>query len=313
MRFPTSLFLLLVFVLLGGTNAFAQKKNKKKKIKTEEAIRVCEGIAPEDRPRITVGSFSISRVDARREVGEELSSMLSNALQETKCFQVLESFRKMEDIQGEIELAESNYSDQNKAAQRGQMMGAQLIVSGEITEYKTGGTKLVGIGASTAHIGFILKIVDPQDRSIVWSKSVERKVTKPAVSVLGADLAVFGSAAMGDAVEKSVMEAVDLILDNKPLFADYQLKRAEEIQKIESMFTLHIKDVDFGGLSKVEKFIKTVPGATFLRKGLEDGKGIISLQFNGSVDDLAAKLSENPAIPLSITGLSGNVMDLIIK
>jgi len=310
MKFPTSLFLLLTFVLFGGTNTFAQKKRK---IKTEKAIRVCEGIALEDRPRITVGSFSISRVSARREVGEELSSMLSNALQATECFQVLESFRKMEDIRGEIDLAESTYSDQNQAAQRGQMMGAQLIVSGEITEYAVGGTKLIGIGANTAHIGFILKVVDPQDRSIVWSKSVERKVTKPALKVLGANLAVFGSAAMGDAVERAVLEAVDLILDNKPLFADYQLKRAEEIHKVESLFTLYIKDVDFGGLSKVEKFIKTISGATFLRKGLEDGKGVISLQFNGSVDDLAAKLSENPAIPLSITGLSGNDLDLILK
>ena len=133
------------------------------------------------------------------------------------------------------------------------------------------------------------------------------------MSVLGANLAVFGSAAMGDAVENAVMEAVDLILDNKPLFADYQLKRAAEIQKIESMYTLNIQDVDFGGLSKVEKFIKTIPGATFLRKGLEDGQGIISIEYNGSVDDLAEKLSENSAIPLSVVGLSGNIMDLTIN
>jgi len=127
----------------------------------------------------------------------------------------------MDDIQGELDLAGSSYSNQSQVAQKGQMMGAQLIVSGEITEYQTGGTKLLSIGATTAHIGFILKIVDPQSRAIVWSKSVDRKVTRAAVKVLGADLAVFGSAAMGDAVEGAIMEAVDLILDNKTLFTDY--------------------------------------------------------------------------------------------
>lgn len=311
-NFKNILFCVLVQLICFNTT-YAQKNRSNsndKKIETEEALRTCEGVNAADMPRIAVGSFAVTKVKAKNEVGEELASMLMNALQETKCFQVLESAKNMDDLIDEIDISNSAYSNSDRAPQMGKMMGAQLVISGEITEFNTAKTGAFGIGMQTAHVGFILKIVDPQERNIVWSKSVDRKVTKPELKVLGANLAVFGSRAMGDAIEEAVKEAVDLTLDNKPLFEEYQEKREQEYETIRSHFVLNVINADYSKVSKLEKFVKSINGVEFLKKSLKDGQGQVILKFDGTPDELADKLMSNSPLRISIKGLEGNYIDL---
>jgi curli biogenesis system outer membrane secretion channel CsgG len=75
-------------VLVGTANA--QRKN------TVEASTVkCENVPREQRPRIRVTGFDVTRVSAQSVFGKELASMLVNSLNKTGCFNVLESLKNI--------------------------------------------------------------------------------------------------------------------------------------------------------------------------------------------------------------------------
>ena len=84
---------------------------EKDKTKTTfEAIKkVCKGTPVKERPRITVARFDVSTPSASYEFGGELATMLSNALQQTSCYRVLESLDNFEDMAGEIKLSREGF------------------------------------------------------------------------------------------------------------------------------------------------------------------------------------------------------------
>ena len=226
MRIPSIALFALINLLLcfGAPSAFAQKN------KVEKVPVTCKGLPREQRPRITVASFDITRSSAQGVVGNELASMLANALGETECFNVLESLAKLNGAMDEVKFNQSGATD-DSGPQAGKMKGAQLIVSGDVTEYNEEKIHVLGVGSNKANIGFILKITDPQTREVLWSKSIKKKITKPEVRVFNTDIAKFGSQAMEDAVEKSILEAVGLIVGQKDLIQSYQPKVSESAVK----------------------------------------------------------------------------------
>lgn len=193
------------------------------KAKVEKVEATCKGLPRDQRPRITVTSFDITRSTARGVVGNEVASMLANALSQTECFNVLESISKVGGAMDEIKFNQSGATD-GSGPDAGKMKGAQLIINGDVTEYNEEKVQLLGIGSTRAHIGFILKITDPQTREVLWSKSIDKKITKPEVTVFKTDIARFGSQAMEDAVEKAILEAVTLIVGQKDLIQAYKPK-----------------------------------------------------------------------------------------
>ncbi len=217
-----ALFSFFLFVPVGVTCA---QKNS-----VEKVPATCKGLPREQRPRITVTSFDITRSSAQGVVGNELGSMLTNALNKTECFNVLESLGKVGGAMEEIKFNQTGATD-GSGPEAGKMKGAQLIVTGEVTEFLEEKMHILGIGNNKAHIGFILKIVDPQTREVLWSESVNKKVTKPEVRILNTDVAKFGSKAMEDAVEKAILEAVGLIVGQKDLIQSYKPKANEAALK----------------------------------------------------------------------------------
>ncbi len=184
----------------------------------EQVAQQCKGVSYEQRIRVTVARFSVSTRDAEREFGDELATMLSNALQEVNCFRVLESFSNMTDMTNEIALEQQGYTTGASSPQAGKMLGAQVVVTGEVTEFAQGdnSVKLLGIGgaSSKAHIGFILKVLNPQTREIVFSKSIDVDGRANGVSgaqILGITVAGSrkGNVALTDAIEKGVIKAVE--------------------------------------------------------------------------------------------------------
>lgn len=216
------LFFVCLLQICAIPSAFAQKN------KVEKVTATCKGLPREQRPRITVASFDITSAKAQGVVGNELASMLANALGQTECFNVLESLDKLN--MGEVKLNQSGATD-DSGPQAGKMKGAQLITTGEITEYNDEKIHVLGVGSITANIGFILKITDPQTREVLWSESINKKVTKPEVRVFNTDIANFGSQAMEDAVEKAILEAVGLIVGQKELIQSYKPKASEAAAK----------------------------------------------------------------------------------
>lgn len=206
-------------------SAIAQKKNTVEKVST-----TCQGLPREQRPRITVTSFDITRTSAQGVVGNELGSMLTNALNQTGCFNVLESLSKIGGAMEEARFNQTGATD-GSGPETGKMKGAQLIITGEVTEFMEEKMHILGVGNNRAHIGFILKIVDPQTREVLWSESINKKVTKPEIRILNTDIAKFGSKAMEDAVEKAILEAGGLVVGQKDLIRSYKPKASETAPK----------------------------------------------------------------------------------
>jgi len=196
----------------------------------EKVPATCKNLPREQRPRITVTSFDITRTSAQGVVGNELGSMLTNALNQTGCFNVLESLNKIGGAMEEVKFNQTGATD-GSGPEAGKMKGAQLIITGEVTEFLEEKMHILGIGNNKAHIGFILKIVDPQTREVLWSESINKKVTKPEIRILNTDIAKFGSKAMEDAVEKAILEAGGLIVGQKDLIQSYKPKAGETAPK----------------------------------------------------------------------------------
>jgi curli biogenesis system outer membrane secretion channel CsgG len=224
-KFIHSITLTTLFLLSIAAPAFSQNKKP-----VEQAPATCKGLPRDQRPRITVSSFEITKATSRGVLGDELASMLANALNQTECFVVLESLSKIKASTDELRFNQSGASG-DYGTQTGKMKGAQLIISGEVTDYVEEKTPIMGVENNKAFIKFILKIVDPQNREIVWSQTVSKKVTKAEVQMLKVETTQFGTKAMGEAVEKAISDAVNLIVEQKQLIESYKPKVVDTTPK----------------------------------------------------------------------------------
>ncbi|MEY4204709.1 MAG: hypothetical protein RL013_2413 [Bacteroidota bacterium] len=222
-------------ILVGTVNA--QRKNT-----VESSTINCENVSREQRPRIRVTGFDITRTSAQSVFGKELASMLVNSLNKTGCFNVLESLKNIGNSMEEMKLNQSGVTD-GSGPETGRMKGAQLIVTGEVTEFKETKIGALAIGVNQAHIGFILRIVDPQTAEVLWSESVERKVTKPGLKIFNADIISFGTQAMEDALEKAISDAVGLIVSQRELIETYSPKQSD----VELKYDRNTCPINLGG------------------------------------------------------------------
>jgi curli biogenesis system outer membrane secretion channel CsgG len=189
----------------------------------EKVKAKCKDKKYEERLRVTVARFSVSTPTATKEFGDNLATMLTNALHEINCFRVLESTKNLEDMTDEISLGQEGYTN-GSSPQGGSMLGAQVVFTGEITEFNEGqsGTGFAGIKMvkNKAKVGFIIKAINPETRDIYFSKSIETESDKPGgfngVKVLGIEMA--GSSknngAIADAIERGIIKAVYEIGEN---------------------------------------------------------------------------------------------------
>lgn len=198
------------------------------KVTMEKVAAQCQSVPFEQRIRLSVTRFSVSTRSAEQEFGGELATMLTNALQEVNCFRVLESVINMKDMTSEITLGQEGFTTAGSSPQSGKMLGSQVVVTGEVTEFAEGNNsvKVLGLGgtAAKAHIGFILKVINPETREIVFSRSID--VDGKANGFSGATLPFGvqvggtrkGNVALTDAIEKGVIMAVEVLANNKDNF-----------------------------------------------------------------------------------------------
>lgn len=212
----------VAFLFCSLPAAMAQKKT------VENASATCKGLPREQRPRITVSCFDVTKTRAQGVLGNELASMLTNALNQTECFNVLESLSKTS--MDEIRFNQSGASD-GSGPQAGKMKGAQLLIGGEVTDYVEETQDILGVRNNKAYIKFILKIVDAESREVLWSETVSKKVTKPQVRFINTEVTKFGSNAMENAVDKAISDAVGLLVVQKELISSYKPKAVDTAPK----------------------------------------------------------------------------------
>ena len=259
MKTPFLIYLLIGLLL--PSISFSQKTT------FEKVQEVCEGTPVAERPRITVARFSVATPKAAYEFGAELATMLSSALQQTSCFRVLESIDNFDDMADEIDLGDSKYTRKGSSPKAGQMMGAQFVITGEVTEYNEGNTGIkfsgLGIGGGKADIGFILKIVNPATREIIYSKSINTQGKKgfQGLKLFGFEAigGNFKNKAVADACEKGIIKAVELLATEKDnlMLADDSSSAFKDGQSTSAFTNIELVNATFQKVRMLEKTLKT--------------------------------------------------------
>lgn len=280
-------YLIVPFLLFGQ---FAEKIGKK-----------CKDLEMDKRVRIAVGSFESTTNRAYGQFAGELATMLSNALVITDCFQVLASTRSnsMQDLQSEKDFNRSGDVNDETQVEEGEMRGAQLIVTGEVTEFNEGKSGvqvgIIKVGQNKANVGFVLQIANPRTRQIIFSESINMEGTSPGgfsgASVFGMPVVgSFKSKAMADAVEKAIIKAVELIVAQKDKI---QAMPSGNPEGIERTSVVKVEGVDFVKLGNVTTAVKANPKVKDAIKTLSGGVGTIKVVHTGTFDELADFLSTN--------------------
>ena len=190
--------LLLVFLMtLSLPNAHAIKLFGKKKAGTE--TETVTGGPVEDCVGKLRASIAISRFDNkarnsdfyRAGVGDAMADQLTTALVSTGCYKVVDR-QNLKGVMDEMGLQNSGLVDSRTASRVGKLVGADLIITAAVTEFKdnTGGSRgaagggaggrglggiIGGITASTrkAHMAVDLRVTDVQTSEILAATAVK--------------------------------------------------------------------------------------------------------------------------------------------
>lgn len=298
-----------------STQLFSQKE----KTTFEKINEVCDGTPLKERPRITVSRFSVSTPSASYEFGGELATMLSSALQQTSCYRVLESIANFDDMADEIDLGESKYMRSGSSPKAGQMMGAQFLVTGEVTEYNEGNTGLklgaIGFGGGKASIGFILKVVNPATREIIYSKSVNTEGKKgfQGMKLFGFEAigGNFKNKAVADAAEKGIIKAVELLSEQKnSLMLDGDSDAFKDGSSSESFTNIELTNATFSKVRLLEGKLKGLATVSSVDKTFSGNQASFQVAHSGSIDDLLDKLLSQMGSQIEVTGYESNFIAL---
>lgn len=208
-------------------DAKSKSKDKKPEITLEEISEKCKGLPRDKRVVVKVARFSVSTRSAQAHAtfGDELATMLTSAIQQTSCFRVVEMNRNVGDATGEIAFAQDGFTN-GSGPQAGAMLGAQLVVTGEITDFSEGNKSTqVGafnFGGNSATVGFTLKVLNPQTGEVLFSKDINMKGNSSGfrgMNLGGANgLKIGGTTenrAVQDAVQKAIIKSVEVLADAK--------------------------------------------------------------------------------------------------
>lgn len=219
---PTWLAAFLLVVLSNATG-YAQK-DKEPEITIEQVAEKCKNLPRAQRVTVKVARFSVSTKSAKAHAtfGDELATMLTSAIQQTNCFRVLETNRNVGDATGEMAFAQNGFAD-GSGPQAGQMIGAQLVITGEVTDFSEGNssTTVMGIsgGSNKATVGFTLKVLNPQTGELLFSNDINMKGKTGGFSGLSlGGIKIAGSTenrAVQDATQKAIIRAVEVLADAK--------------------------------------------------------------------------------------------------
>lgn len=294
------------------------KKDKtKEKVTIEEIKPVCEGLAQDKKPRLTVANFKLTAPNAPKDqYGDNLATMLTNALQKVQCYRVLERVANMQDVDKEIEYQEKN-ATKKSTVKRGKQMGANVIVQGEITEFEQSesgaGFAIVKTKNYKAKVGLIIRLVDPETREVIATESfnVEKKtggglkvgVPVPYLGDLNLMSTAFKNPAVQDATENCIVKAVQYIAGQK----DKVNMPANGVADGATQYTFAFKNIDYDQYSNAVAALGKIQGVSNVEgDDFEDGTGNITFATQTvALKEVVAKLIMNPTCTkLSVSGMS---------
>lgn len=289
----------------------------------EQVQEKCKNLPPEKKLRLAVARFSVTTPGTGNEFGRNIATMLTNALQGTSCYRVLEQLDNLDDLKGEIEFGKSEDSDGETNVQQGKMLSAQVIVTGEVTEYSVQSKKVnIGIvktGKSVSKIGFIVKVLNPQTREILFSKSVNVQGQTGSSTDVGVGLPFgrgisFGGGsnldpAVANALEKGIIESIEFLAGKKDELSYLNkdtLNNTPGLVKTE----VKIEGADYNSIAKLATDFKKIPGVTVVQKSFSGGIGILKLTHSGNSEELLDKIIEKFGNKITVNDLKPGKINL---
>lgn len=278
---------------------FAQKNVK---IRFEEVKEKCKGLDHDKKMKIAVARFNVTTPNCGGEFGANMATMLTNALQQTECYRVLAQLKNLNDLKGEIAFNKSDDASGENGPEAGKMMSAQLVVSGEITEYsvKEGGAALGIIkgGTYSVKIGFILQIINPETRELI-SKSINVEAKMGGGIVAGTSLPGIGNinlagaskkdVAIANTLEKGILEAVEFMSQEKDKI-NALAPGANDVENMNKVSVITILNSDFAFLTLFADSSKTLSVVSEAQKSLKDGIAIVKIKHKGTTDNLVNEI-----------------------
>ena len=144
--------------------------------------------------RIAVGDFQVKAAGATVEIGDGLREMLLTSLFNTNRFIVLER-QVIQDVMLEQDLGASGRVKRQTAAPIGQLEGAELLVYGVVSEFKSDASGMgisigmssiplsLGGGMKNAQMAIDLRVVETGTGRIVFATRVEGKAADFSTSI----------------------------------------------------------------------------------------------------------------------------------
>jgi curli biogenesis system outer membrane secretion channel CsgG len=184
--------------------------------------------------RIAVMKFDVGAASAQAtgaDLGSGLAAQLTTALVNSGQFIVVER-AELAGILREQEMGTQKLVQGETAAQAGQLLGAQLLVRGSVTDFEQrsggGGIRLgIGLGAgggalgtanNTGVVGIDLRLIDSTTGQVVQSHHVETKTEDHSISAdVGVHNASFGADSfektpLGQATRQAIDQAVAFVI-----------------------------------------------------------------------------------------------------
>lgn len=301
------LFLSLTVLLIVAANVLQAQNSDEVATTYEEVKTRCADRPLEDRKRIVVSDFIVSAPHRyygaynSAQLGNNMAVMLTNALQEINCFRVLEMSQNLSESEAEGYARQAN---------------AQLLIKGDITEFtvasQTFGIAGVSTTRETVKLGFILKIVNPATRDILWSKSVNVEGQSGVGIGVGRlpylrNIVIMenlkNNPAIANALEQGILEAMQLIVN----FADGNESSAGTTTR------LQVKNTDYGGMMRMVTMVKAVPGVATVEPTFSNGVANLHIRHKGDSQSLMGGLYDKIARTHDVEGVEQGLITLRAK
>lgn len=252
-------------------------------------------------------------------LGANLSTMLTNALQEVNCYRVLESLDNKADLNKEIDAGNGAYAGK-KTPKAGKQLGAQIVVTGEVIEYsvKDKGVKVLGVGSKnkTIKMGFNLKMINPETRDILVSKDFHvQSRADHSVSVLGLVNTSDSDPEVAAVMEDGVVQAVEYLArmrDSLKITADGLFAGATDPNGANDT-EIDLSNANFNSFTAFGNLIAAIPSYKSMDKKLAGGVAVYTVTHTGSSSAFLDELNKRVGSKYEITGFTDGKIELKAK
>jgi len=209
----------------GGDRESQNSTLEKKMAQAEPVYQPYYG--PKKRVAVTKFENKVTGVYGNWRLGEGFAEMLTTELMNTGRFIVVER-QALQDIVGEQELGQTGLVKQESAAKVGELLGAQIIVRGVVSEFslaESGGGGGIGIAgfrlggkSSNAHVGVDIRLIDTTTGQVLYSHNAAGHASSSSVGVsvsrgivdFGAE--GFNNTPLGQATREAISDCVNFII-----------------------------------------------------------------------------------------------------